>query len=128
MPLRALALAGLLALLPTVAPAQPAPRRMVLDDFNRIVALGDPQRSPDGDWVAYTVTTIDAEKDKRNTDIWMARWDGTAQQQLTSSADNENSPRWSPDGTYLAFLASRGTEDEKKHGHAHGRDGHGHHH
>ncbi len=116
MPLRALALAGLLALLPTVAPAQPAPRRMVLDDFNRIVALGDPQRSPDGDWVAYTVTTIDAEKDKRNTDIWMARWDGTAQQQLTSSADNENSPRWSPDGTYLAFLASRGTEDEKKQG------------
>ncbi|MBL8137315.1 MAG: S9 family peptidase [Acidobacteria bacterium] len=89
---------------------------MVLDDFNRIVALGDPQRSPDGDWVAYTVTTIDAEKDRRNTDIWMARWDGTAQQQLTSSPDGESSPRWSPDGKYLAFLASRGTEDEKKQG------------
>ena len=116
MVLRILAVAGLLALLPTLAPAQPAPRRMVLDDFNRIVALGDPQRSPDGDWVAYTVTTIDAEKDRRNTDIWMARWDGTAQQQLTSSPDGESSPRWSPDGKYLAFLASRGTEDEKKQG------------
>lgn len=116
MALRVLALAGLLALLPALAPAQPAPRRMALDDFNRIVALGDPQRSPDGDWVAYTVTTIDAEKDKRNTDIWMARWDGTAQQQLTSSPDGESSPRWSPDGKYLAFLASRGTEDEKKQG------------
>ncbi len=62
------------------------------------------------------MTTIDAEKDKRNTDIWMARWDGTAQQQLTSSPDNESSPRWSPDGKYLAFLASRGTDDEKKKG------------
>jgi len=116
MALRVLALAGLLTLLPTLAPAQPAPRRMVLDDVNRIVALGDPQRSPDGDWVAYTVTTIDAEKDTRNTDIWMARWDGTAQQQLTSSPDGESSPRWSPNGKYLAFLASRGSEDEKKQG------------
>lgn len=116
MAFRVLALAGLLALLPTLASAQPAPRRLVLDDFNRIVALGDPQRSPDGDWVAYTVTTIDAAKDTRNTDIWMARWDGTAQQQLTSSPDSESSPRWSPDGRYLAFLASRGTDDEKKQG------------
>jgi dipeptidyl aminopeptidase/acylaminoacyl peptidase len=89
---------------------------MALDDFNRIVALADPQRSPDGAWVAYTVTTIDTEKDTRNTDLWMARWDGTAQQQLTSSPDNENSPRWSPDGKHLAFLASRGSEDEKKQG------------
>lgn len=112
---RSLVLTGLLALVPSTLPAQP-PRPMVLDDFNRIVTLGDPQRSPDGAWVAYTVTTIDAEKDKRNTDIWMARWDGTAQQQLTSSPDNETSPRWSPDGKYLAFLASRGTDDEKKQG------------
>ncbi len=89
---------------------------MTLADYNRIVALADPQRSPDGMWVAYTVTTIDAEKDKRNTDVWMARWDGSAQQQLTSSPDNETSPRWSPDGKYLAFLASRGTDDDKKRG------------
>ncbi len=116
MPCRCLLLIVLLTLAPALAPAQPASRPMVLDDYNRIVALADPQRSPDGAWVAYTVTTIDAEKDKRNTDIWMARWDGTAQQQLTSSPDSETSPRWSPDGNYLAFLASRGTDDEKKQG------------
>lgn len=108
-------LAALLAALPALVPAQ-TPRPMALDDFNRIVTLGDPQRSPDGAWVAYTVTTIDAEKDRRNTDLWMARWDGTAQQQLTSSPDSESSPRWSPDGKYLAFLAARGTDDEKKTG------------
>ena len=91
-------------------------RPIALEDFDRVVALGDPQRSPEGQWVAYTVTTIDAAKDTRNTDLWMARWDGTAQQQLTSSPDSETSPRWSPDGKYLAFLSSRGTEDEKKKG------------
>ena len=36
--------------------------------------------------------------------------------QLTSSEDNESSPRWSPDGKYLAFVASRGSEDDKKKG------------
>ena len=67
-------------------------------------------------WVAYTVTTIDAEKDRRNTDVWMVKWDGSDQLQLTSSPDGESSPRWSPDNKYLAFVASRGTEEEKKKG------------
>jgi dipeptidyl aminopeptidase/acylaminoacyl peptidase len=66
--------------------------------------------------VAYTLTTIDAAKDKRNTDLWMVKWDGSERVQLTSSDDNESSPRWSPDGKYLAFVASRGSEEEKKKG------------
>ena len=110
-----LALAACLLSVP-LAHAQTAKRPLSLDDHSRIVAVGDPQRSPDGQWVAYTVTTIDAEKDKRNTDIWMVKWDGSEQLQLTSSPDNESSPRWSPDNKYLAFVASRGTEDEKKRG------------
>ncbi|MEO8678774.1 MAG: S9 family peptidase [Vicinamibacterales bacterium] len=100
----------------SVAAAQPARRPIALDDHSRILAVGDPQRSPDGQWVAYTLTTIDVEKDKRNSDIWMVKWDGSEQIQLTSSPDGESSPRWSPDGKYLAFVASRGTEEEKKKG------------
>ena len=46
----------------------------------------------------------------------MVSWDGKEQVQLTSSKDNESKPRWSPDGKYLAFLTSRGDEDEKKKG------------
>ena len=95
---------------------QTAKRAITLDDHSRIIGVGDPQRSPDGTWVAYTVTTIDAEKDRRNTDIWMVKWDGSEQLQLTSSPDGESSPRWSPDNKYLAFVASRGTEEEKKKG------------
>lgn len=100
----------------TPPPAAQTRRPLTLADYDRIVALGDPQRSPDGQWVAYTVATVDAARDTRNTDIWMAKWDGSAQQPLTTSPDNETSPRWSPDGKYLAFLASRGTEEEKKKG------------
>ena len=95
---------------------QAARRAITLDDHSRIINVGDPQRSPDGVWVAYTVTTIDAEKDKRNTDVWMVKWDGSEQLQLTSSPDGESSPRWSPDNKYLAFVASRGTDEEKKTG------------
>ena len=95
---------------------QAAKRAITVDDHSRILSVGDPQRSPDGVWVAYTVTTIDAEKDRRNTDVWMVKWDGSEQLQLTSSPDGESSPRWSPDNKYLAFVASRGTDEEKKKG------------
>jgi dipeptidyl aminopeptidase/acylaminoacyl peptidase len=105
-----------LALLSPLAPTAQTRRALVLDDHSKVLGVGDPQRSPDGTWVAYTVTTIDAEKDKRNTDLWMVKWDGSEQLQLTSSPDNESSPRWSPDNKHLAFVASRGSEEEKKKG------------
>jgi dipeptidyl aminopeptidase/acylaminoacyl peptidase len=111
-----LALALVAAGVSTSVHGQAAKRAIALDDHSRIVSVGDPQRSPDGQWVAYTVTTIDAEKDRRNTDVWMIRWDGSEQLQLTSSPDGESSPRWSPDNKYLAFVASRGTDEEKKKG------------
>jgi dipeptidyl aminopeptidase/acylaminoacyl peptidase len=96
------------------ASGQAAKRAISLDDLFKIKSVGDPQRSPDGKWVAYTVGTTDLEKDKRDTDIWMVGWAGGEEIRLTSGPDGESSPRWSPDGRYLAFLTSRGTEEEKK--------------
>ena len=58
-----------LVLVAAHAAAQPARRPLILDDYARVVTPADPQRSPDGEWVAYTVTTIDAAKDRRNTDL-----------------------------------------------------------
>ena len=85
----------------------PARRPIQLDDMHRFHTVADPQISPDGKWVAYTVGTVDVAADKSDSDIWMVSWDGTQHLRVTSSAEPETAPRWSPDGRYLAFTSSR---------------------
>ena len=89
------------------APKAPSPRLLKVDDMHAFHDVRDPQISPDGNWVAYTLSTVDAAADKGDTDIWMASWDGARQVRMTSSPDGENAPRWSPDGRFLAFLSGR---------------------
>ena len=90
----------------------PAARRpLAATDLYRLRTVRDPQVSPEGAWVAYTVTTIDSAKDRSETDIWMVNWDGTQTVRVTSTPGGESSPRWSPDGRFLAFLSSRQAGD-----------------
>lgn len=88
-----------------------SPRAIVPADLLRLRAVGAPQVSPDGEWVAFTVSRVDSTKDKRDTDIHMVRWDGTRSVRLTSSDESESDPRWSPDGRYLSFVSSRQGSD-----------------
>lgn len=93
-------------------PAQtPGKRPLRAGDLYRLRAMSDPQLSPDGQWVAFTVGTSDSAKDKNDADVWMVSWDGAQTIRVTSSPESESSPRWSPDGQYLAFLSGR--EDGK---------------
>jgi dipeptidyl aminopeptidase/acylaminoacyl peptidase len=87
--------------------AQNAQRPIAIDDMHAFHDVRDPQISPDGKWVAYTVTSVDMTADKSDTDVWMASWDGKQQLRMTSSPEAESSPRWSPDGKYLSFLSGR---------------------
>ena len=84
-----------------------AKRPIKPSDIYRLPYIGSAQISPDGKWVAYTVTIVDSLKDKRGTNLWMVSWDGTQTIQLTSDAEGESNPKWSPDGKYISFLSSR---------------------
>jgi dipeptidyl aminopeptidase/acylaminoacyl peptidase len=90
-------------------PAQDNPARRPIrpGDLYRLPGISDPQPSPDGKWVSYTLTTIDSLKDTRNSDVWMISWDGTQDIQLTNTPDGESHARWSPDSRYISFLSSR---------------------
>jgi dipeptidyl aminopeptidase/acylaminoacyl peptidase len=92
--------------------AEPGRTLFIAADVVREREVGSPAVSPDGTWVAYTVTAGNPERDEQDTDLWMASWDGAANLRLTSTPGGETRPAWSPDGRYLAFLAARETGEK----------------
>jgi len=98
--------AACLTFLPAIASAQGS-RALTTTDIYRFRDVGEPRLSPDGAWVAYTLTTIDSTKDRSDSDIWMVSWDGARSIRLTNSPEGESQPRWSPDNRYLAFVSGR---------------------
>lgn len=90
------------------AQSKPATHPMTLEDLFRFQLVGNPQVSPKGNWIAYTVSTVDVGADKNQTDIWQVSWDGKQDVQMTSSYGHSSSnPQWSPDGKYLSFVSDR---------------------
>lgn len=77
------------------------------EDLYRLKRLGDVQLSPDGEWIAYVVTVTEFDEDSRNSDIWIVSSEGGEPHRMTTSEKGDNHPRWSPDGTEIAFLSSR---------------------
>jgi dipeptidyl aminopeptidase/acylaminoacyl peptidase len=88
-------------------------RLLTIDDLLALKSVSDPQISSDGTWIAYTVESIDVEADTSSKQVFMVSIDAKDVVQLTGDDYSASTPRWSPDGRYLAFLAARGEEDEK---------------
>jgi dipeptidyl aminopeptidase/acylaminoacyl peptidase len=97
----------LLLVAPAALQAAETPRPLRLDDLAALKEVADPEISPEGSWVAYTVTSVLAKEDETNDDIWMSPFAGGEAVHLTSSKVSERHPRFSPDGKWLAFLSGR---------------------
>ncbi|HJP99339.1 MAG TPA: LpqB family beta-propeller domain-containing protein, partial [Rhodanobacteraceae bacterium] len=105
MRLRACALVVFVAFLAAVPLVSTAATPFQLDDLQRLVKLSDPQLSPDGKSVAIVVITPVWKTDKHDTRIEVIDVASRAKRTLTQDREGVSSPRWSPDGTRLAFLA-----------------------
>ena len=106
--------AGAFAVVLTVLPAsaQDAPRPMTIVDLINVPGVGDPQISPDGSQLLYVRTDADWDENGTRSHIWRANAAGSGSVQMTNGENSESNPRWSPDGTTIAFVTTRG-EDEK---------------
>jgi len=85
----------------------PTPRAMVPQDLTRIRFVSDPQIAPDGRTVAIVVTTLSEEKDEYLSNIWIVSAAGGEPRRFTTGPRRDTAPRWSPDGSRLAFISER---------------------
>jgi dipeptidyl aminopeptidase/acylaminoacyl peptidase len=87
--------------------AMPTPRGMAPEDLFRIRYVGDAQISPDGRWVAFVLTTLSEDKDEYLSNIWLVSAAGGEPRRFTTGPRRDTLPRWSPDGSRLAFVSER---------------------
>src|SRR3989442_2054112 len=69
--------------------------------------VASPQISPDGRQVAYVLVTVNTKHDGYETSLWLVATDGASPPRRITAGPHDGAPRWSPDGTTLAFLRTK---------------------
>ncbi len=87
-------------------------RAMTIVDLINVPSLGDPRLSPDGGQLLYTLSEPDWGKNERIRHIWRINSDGSNPIKMTNGENGESSPRWSPNGSVIAFITERGESDD----------------
>src|SRR5438874_6442003 len=81
-------------------------RPMTFEDFAAVKNVGDPQVSPDGKWILYSVRTTDVGANKRTTVTRLQPITAGAARQYPAPGTNAVEARWSPDGKRVAYIAN----------------------
>ena len=89
-------------------------RSITIEDLYQFKQVSNPRISPDGQRVAFVVTTIDQGKQEYRSSIWIVSTDGGEAKRFTGGTANAHSPSWSPDGRWLAFVTNREGEPAGK--------------
>ena len=109
--MRAIALIACFTLPPSLVPLPvfAQKRAITFEDYIALKAVSDPQLSPDGKWVAYTVSTPSLQDNRNVARVWVVEVATGRSRQLTNGpgAGSDRQPRWSPDGKTLAFISTR---------------------
>lgn len=77
------------------------------EDIFNLQYASDPQISPDGQRIVYVRHFADIMNDKRCSNLWIINPDGSNNRPLTSGVEEDDSPRWSADGTRIAYVSDR---------------------
>src|SRR5687767_188189 len=87
--------------------SKPNARRLTAEDVFNFELATSPQISPDGKRIVYTRQFTDIMADKRRSNLWIINADGSEHRPLTTGNVSDSLPRWSPDGTQIAYLSDR---------------------
>ena len=87
-------------------------RPLTAEDLYELQLVSDPQISPDGEYVLFGLMRVDRKTEKKFSNLWVVPTDGGEPRQFTYGDHSDTHPRWSPDGTEIAFLSNR--KDEKQ--------------
>ena len=85
----------------------PAKRPMTFEDMMQMKRLGDTAVSPDGKWLAYSVTTVDLDQNTKTAELWLQAIAGGDPIKLAVAQPGDSGPQFAPDGKRILFLSGR---------------------